>query len=72
MVLTHFLKSKYQVSLLIGNLTWWTSDYELEKFIRKCGVNDLYEVNKMIFRIAFLGTRQRVFQVIEKNFLERA
>jgi len=32
------------VSIYIGNLTWWTSDYDLEQQIRKNGIADLVEI----------------------------
>ena len=32
------------VSIYIGNLTWWTSDYDLEQQIRKNGISDLVEI----------------------------
>ena len=36
------------VSIYIGNLTWWTSDYDLEQQIRKNGIADLVEVNLLV------------------------
>jgi len=32
------------VSIYIGNLTWWTSDYDLEEQIKKNGIADLVEI----------------------------
>ena len=32
------------VSIYIGNLTWWTSDYDLEQQIKKNGIADLVEI----------------------------
>lgn len=30
--------------LCIGNLNWWTTDEQVEKAVRLCGVTDLLEV----------------------------
>ena len=35
----------FQVSIYIGNLTWWTSDLDIEQHIRKNGITDLVEVS---------------------------
>lgn len=32
------------VSIYVGNLTWWTSDFELEMAIRRLGVYDILDV----------------------------
>jgi len=35
----------FKVSIYIGNLTWWTSDLDIEQHIRKNGITDLVEVS---------------------------
>lgn len=43
--MNHFEQIKASiVSIYVGNLTWWTSDFDLEMAIRRLGVYDILDV----------------------------